>query len=105
MKRIGVAASKISKGNVFLYNFYVILISFLFSFFVYMIAGLTVMFAIVLITYIGGEIIPLELQKDWYGLYAVCMVALTIVMIIFTLLCILKNFKMTATLEYAEDKD
>jgi phosphotransferase system glucose/maltose/N-acetylglucosamine-specific IIC component len=105
MKRIGVTASKISKGNIFLYNFYVVVISFLFSFFMYIIASMTVLFAIVLISYMGRELLPIYFQHDWYNIYVVCMMALTIVMIIFTLMLIFKNFKLSATLEYSEDKE
>jgi len=48
MKRIGIAASKISKGNLALYNFCVVLISVLFSLSIFVVAGSTVIFAYLL---------------------------------------------------------
>ena len=38
MERIGIAASKIAQGNLFLYNICVIVISFLFSLFIFFIS-------------------------------------------------------------------
>ena len=60
MKRIGIAASTISKGNLFLYNFYVVLIAMLFSLFIFIIAGSIVIFALAIIKYVGTEIIGVE---------------------------------------------
>ena len=49
MERIGIAASKIAKGNLHLYNFYVVLLTLLFSFLVYFLTGSAIVFALVLI--------------------------------------------------------
>jgi len=93
MRRIGIAASKISKGNLVLYNMYVVLISFLFSFFVFIIVGAVVIFAITIIAYIGNEIMDVEFKRDWSSVLAVCMASLTVIIGFFTFFAILKNFK------------
>jgi len=95
VERIGIAASKISKGNATLYNFYVILISFLVAFFIFIVAGFTVLFALLLIAYVGSEIVPMDFREQWPGVFKVCMVSLTIVTAIFNMVAILRNIKFT----------
>jgi len=94
MKRIGVAASRISKGNLALYNFYVILISALFSLFIFIIAGSTIIFALAIIKYVGSEIIGVEFEKSWQSVLVICMASLTAVMTLFSLIAILRNLKL-----------
>lgn len=99
MKRIGMAASKISKGSLALYNLYVILISALFSLFIFIIAGSTVIFALVMIKYVGTEIMGAEFERSWRSIMTVCMVSLTTVITLFNLFAILKNLKFPKTKE------
>ncbi len=93
MKRIGIAASKISKGNLTLYNFYVVLISALFSLFIFIVAGSTIVFALAIIRYIGNEIMGADFEASWQSVVAVCMVSLTIVITLFNLFAISRNLK------------
>src|SRR3989338_6993518 len=93
MKRIGIAASKIAKNNILLYNFYVILISFIFSLFIFVLAGATVFFSLVVIAYIGNEVTPVDFNEDWGRILAVCMVTLTIIVVFLNLIAISKNIK------------
>ncbi len=93
MKRIGIAASKIAKGNLLLYNSYVVLIAFLFSLFVFIVSGATVVFAFVIIAYLSNEVIPSEMERNWSSVRMVCMVVLTVVIGIFNLLAISQNIK------------
>jgi len=95
MKRIGIAASKISKGNVPLYNLYVVLISCLFSLFIFIAAGATIALALMLIGYIGAEIMGVEFQKSWFAIMTVCMTALTIIIALFNIFAILINVKIS----------
>ena len=94
MKRIGVAASKMARGSIPLYNFYVVLIAVLFSLFIFVVAGATVLFALIIIHYLGKEIMPLSFQENWTSILSVCMVSLTVVITLFTLFAILKNIKL-----------
>ncbi|MCK5259974.1 MAG: hypothetical protein KAJ70_02835 [Candidatus Omnitrophica bacterium] len=94
MKRIGIAASKISKGNLTLYNVYVVLISALFSLFIFIVAGSTIIFALAIIQYVGNEIMDVEFEQSWQPIMIVCMVSLTIVITLFNLLAISTNLKL-----------
>ena len=93
MKRIGIVSSRISKGNRALYNLCVVLISMLFSVFIFVIAGSTVIFALAIIKYVGTEIMGMEFEKSWKSILSVCMVSLTVVVTVFNLFVILINFK------------
>lgn len=97
MKRIGIAASKISKGNVPLYNLYVVLISCLFSLFIFIAAGATIALALMLIGYVGTEIVGVEFKRDWSLIVMVCMAVLTIVVALFNIFAILVNVRVSGT--------
>ena len=94
MERIGIAASKMAKGNLFSYNCWVVLIAFLFSALIFIVAGSTVLFALVIISYMGSEVMAFDFQGDWGSLLKVCMVTLTVIVTLFTLAAISKNLKM-----------
>jgi len=94
MKRIGIAASKISKGNLALYNFCVVLISVLFSLSIFVVAGSTVIFALVIIKYVGNEIMGIEFERSWRSVLTVCMVSLTVVVTLFNLFAISINLRL-----------
>ena len=95
MERIGLAASKMAKGNFILYNLYVVLIAFLFSSFVLVIAGSAVVFALIIINYIVGEIRAFEFQENLVPILKICLVSLTMIIGVFNLIAILKNLKIT----------
>lgn len=94
MERIGIAASKMAKGNLYLYNLYVVGLSFLFSLFIFLISGLTVLFALIIIGYIGTEVMAIEFEKHWPTILTLCMLCLTILVAFFNLVAILKNIKL-----------
>ena len=94
MKRIGIAASRISKGNRALYNVYVVLIAALFSLFIFIVAGSTIVFSLAIIKYIGTEIIGNEFGRSWDSVLNVCMISLTVVITLFYLFAISKNLKL-----------
>ena len=93
MKRVGIAASKIAKGNLVLYNCYVVAIASLFSLFIFIVSGFVVVFALIIIAYVSKEIMLINLEKDWSYILTVCMVSLTIIIALFNLLLISRNLK------------
>ena len=95
MKRIGIAASKISKENVPLYNLCVVLISCLFSLFIFIAAGATIALALMLIGYIGTEIMGVEFKRDWSLIMMVSMVALTVIVALFNIFAIVINIRIS----------
>jgi lysylphosphatidylglycerol synthetase-like protein (DUF2156 family) len=94
MKRIGITASKISKGNIFLYNLYVVIISMLFSLFIFVVAGATVIFALTIISRIADEVMTPGSPKDWRTIMTMCMVSLTVVVALFNMTAITLNIKL-----------
>lgn len=94
MKRIGIAASKIAKGNLVLYNCYVVLISFLFSLFIFVVAGATVVLALAVVSYVVSEIMAFEFERTWSAVLPICMMSLTIVVALFNLFAISQNLKL-----------
>ena len=93
MKRIGIAASKIAKGNVLVYNLAVLVISVLFSAFIFIVAGSTVMIALVIIMAVGNVLIPSLGRNDWKIVFKICMLSLTAIIVLFNLLAVLINIK------------
>jgi hypothetical protein len=91
MKRIGIAASKIAKGSIVLYNSYVVLISIFFSVFIFVIAGATVVFSIGIISYVAKEILPFE--RNWESILRICMISLTVIIVLFNIMAISMNLK------------
>jgi len=94
MERIGLAASKISKGNLLFYNIYVVLISSLFAFFVFTVTGATVVFALVLVSYLGHGIMGFSFEEKWPSILSFCMISLTIMAALFNMLAISRNVKL-----------
>jgi len=93
MDRIGIASSKIAKGNLILYNLYVVLLTFMFSLFVFVIAGAAVMLALILVGYIVDGMLPHNLLKDWQQIVSVCMSVLTAVVGFFAVMALIRNIK------------
>ena len=93
MKRIGVAASKIAKDNIFLYNLYVVLISTLFSLFIFIVAGATLLIAFILIGYITAELKIFNFEKNKDAIFVVCVVSLAFISAMFNILAIFKNIQ------------
>ncbi len=88
------AASKMAQGNIFLYNLFVILISVLFSLFLFVIAGSSMILALLILAYVVNGVMPVEFEKNWSGIFQLCMMTLTIVVSLFNLAAILKNIRL-----------
>ena len=93
MKRIGVAASRMSKGNLAFYNFYVVLISFLLSFFVFIFVGSMMIFSLIILNYVGKELGFPNLLENKSFIIKLLIILLSIIMGVFNLLAIVRNLK------------
>ena len=93
MDRIGIAASKMAKDNLALYNFYVLLLSFVISLILFIVAGAAVFFALVAIGLIAQGVVPGGFKDEWLGLLQICMAALTVAICLIALFAIVKNVK------------
>lgn len=94
MERIGIAASKIAQGHLWLYNLSVIVISILFSAFVFIIAGASILLSLIIIGSIANGILPNDLWDDWRGIIRICMISLSIIVGFFMFYAILKNIRL-----------
>ncbi len=95
MLRIGIAASKMSKGGLLSYNLYVILISCLFSLFIFFICGFSILPIIFLISLILHALRPTDFHAGWVHMFKICLIVLALVMGGFNIVAILKNIQFT----------
>lgn len=95
MLRIGIAASKISKGRLLSYNLYVILIACLFSLFVFLICGFSILLIIFLISLMLHVLKPVDFHADWVHVFKICLIVLALVVGVFNIAAILKNIQFT----------
>jgi hypothetical protein len=93
MKRIGIVASRIAKDNLLLYNFYVVLISFLLSLLVFFVSGFTLFVGLALISYITQGFMVIEPGTGFSSFLTVCMVALAVVIGVINLVAVMVNIK------------
>ncbi|MDP2653006.1 MAG: hypothetical protein Q8Q08_03135 [Candidatus Omnitrophota bacterium] len=91
MERIGRAASKIAQGNIFVYNFIVVALSFMFSLLLYLVAGSSIILALAIIGYVANGVTTTDISQEWRAIIKVCMASLTAVVVTFNFLAILKN--------------
>jgi len=95
MLRIGIAASKMSKGSLFNYNLYVILIACLFSFFIFLICGFSILVIVLLVSLILHALKPEDFHAGWVHMFKICLTILAIVVGALNLVAILKNIQCT----------
>ncbi|VAX36167.1 hypothetical protein MNBD_UNCLBAC01-451 [hydrothermal vent metagenome] len=83
-----------SKGNASLYNAYVVLIVFLFSTFIFVVAGASVVFALAITAYFSNEVIGFTQNRTLSSMLTVCMISLTVVIGLFNLCAISMNIRL-----------
>ena len=93
MERIGFAASKIAKGNIPLYNLFVVLISFLISFFIFVLSGFSIFVALFLVALMTHGLVAFDEKSTWFSILRLCLAALAVVVGLFNLCAIFKNVK------------
>jgi len=94
MERIGIAASKIAKGNLLIYNSFVILISTLLSLLLFFLSGCAIVISLVLFAYITSGGNPPDLEDGWMSIMLVCMICLAVIICLLDLCAIFKNIKL-----------
>ena len=93
MKRIGIAASRIARGNLWLYNICVLLLSFLLSLLIFFLSGFTLIVGLGLISFITRGFMVIEPGTGFSALLSTCMIALAVVVGVFYLIAIVTNIK------------
>ncbi len=94
MERIGIAASKISQGNLFFYNCYVLVISFLMAVLLFLLAGSAIFSGLWVIRLLVGPFVPTMSQREWNLVFCYSLSALTVLVACVFLIAILKNVKL-----------
>ena len=96
MRRIGIAASKMSKGSLLSYNFCVILIASLFSLLVFFICGFSILLAVFLISLLLHALKPDDIHTGWVmHVFKICAVILALVIGVINIIAIFKNIQFT----------
>ena len=93
MERIGLAASKVAKGNLLVYNLTVILLSFMCCFLMFLISGTTILFSLIVLGYIMNGLLPQDYSQDWGVVIRLCMLSLTVIVAVVNMFAIWRNFK------------
>jgi len=93
MERIGIAASRIAKGNIILYNIFVVLLTLLVSLLVLLICGTTIIIVLIVFDYVHRIIEVPELYRGGIAAWVTCMICLGTVIGLLALWTIGKNIK------------
>lgn len=93
MDRIGIAASKMAKENLLLYNFYVVVLSFLISFIVFLVAGGAIFLGLTLIGLMAKGVLPNHVHPEWLRMFRFSLACLTVAISVIVLTAIIRNFK------------
>lgn len=94
MERIGILASKIAKKNLVLYNLCVVLIAFLFSTLIFILAGASILLSLVLLKTLIGGLPGGEAGQDWSVAIYFCLIALSVVVCVVCTFAIVRNIKL-----------
>lgn len=94
MKRIGLAASKMAQGNIWLYHLAVVLIACLFAMFVFLVCGFCLAATIFVLSLLFERFWPSVNQKAWMDVLRMCLIFLGVVVGMMTLFAVLKNIKL-----------
>ena len=93
MRRIGIAASRIAKGNLTVYNIFVIVLSTLCSIMLFFICSFSILMALLLISFVLRFIFPAQSSGAWVSIVKSAMVALSVVIGVLNILAVVKNIK------------
>jgi len=93
MQRIGIAASKMSKGSLLSYNLCVILIACLFSLLIFLICGCFILLIVFIISLILHALKPTDFHAGWVHMFKICLSVLAFVVGILNIVAILKNIQ------------
>ena len=95
MLRIGLAASKIAKGNLWVYHLAVVVIACLVAMFVFLICGFCIIATLFLLSVLIQHFWPSASQEVWVDVYKTCLIFLGILIGILAVIAIIKNIKLT----------
>jgi len=94
MLRIGLAASKIAKGNIWSYHLAVVIITCLFAIFVFFICSFSIALTLFILSLIFQRFLPLDNQQVWIDIFKTCLIFLGGILGLMALFAIVKNIKL-----------
>ena len=97
MDRIGIAASKIARGNIIIYNAAVFIIIFMLALLIVVIAGSAIMAALLIVGYVINGLLPHSFLREWNLVMISCLSSLTAVVGFFAVIALIRNFKVKFT--------
>ncbi len=78
-----------------MYNFFVLLISALVSLFIFIVIGSTILFSLVIVSYLARELGLSDMgRQDWMGVMKICMLVLTGIVVIWNIIAISRNIRL-----------
>ncbi|MEI7998889.1 MAG: hypothetical protein WCH62_05230 [Candidatus Omnitrophota bacterium] len=89
MRRIGLAASKIAKGNIWFYHLAVVLIASLFAIFLFLVCGFSIALTLFVFSLLAH-------QPVFVRIFKICLKFLGISIGIIAFIAVLKNIKFTS---------
>ena len=93
MERIGIAASKMAQGNLLKYNVFVVLISCIFSLFIFFICGFSLVVVLFLISLLFNVLLPGGSHAALVHIGKIVLIILSVLIAILNALAIVKNIK------------
>ena len=93
MERIGRIASRMAKGNLLLYNCYVMLMAFLFSVLIFCLAGASILLSLVLLKSLISALPGEDVSSNWWTAINFCLIALTVVVSVVNVVALKRNLK------------
>lgn len=94
MERVGIMASKIARGNLTLYNFYVLLGSFFLSLLLFLLSGLVIFLGLWILRLCIGPFIASMSAGQWNSIFCYSLVVLTVLIAGIFLSAVIKNIKL-----------
>ena len=94
MKRIGLAASKIAKGNIWFYHIVVVILALLFSLFLFLICGFSIAVTLFVLSLLAQRFLSWGNQQVWVDMFRTCLTFLGVLIGIAALAAVLKNVKL-----------
>ncbi len=94
MQRIGLTASKIAKGNIWVYHLAVVVIACLFALFVFLICGFSIAVTLFVLSLLVQRFLPSDTHEVWINVLKTCLIFLSILISLLTLIAIIKNTKL-----------
>lgn len=93
MKRIGIAASRIAKENITLYNCFVFLLAGLFSFLVFVLSGVSLLLGFMLLSWIDHTFLVFDPSTGLSPVFKICMAVLAVVVGLMNMIAIGMNIR------------